>query len=79
MQAKAIIQEIERLPLSKKFWIMEQTLKSIKKEELILEQKTLAYKDEISETHKNIIRERIVESKLNPNTLIDWDEIKNTF
>jgi hypothetical protein len=34
MEFKAIIQEIERLPLSKKFLIMEQTLKYIKREEL---------------------------------------------
>ena len=34
MLAKTIIQEIERLPLSKRFWVVEQALKSIKKEEL---------------------------------------------
>jgi hypothetical protein len=34
MEVKAIIQEIERLPLDKRFLVMEQTLKSIKKEEL---------------------------------------------
>lgn len=34
MQTSQIIQEIQRLPLSKRFYIMEQTLKSIKKEEL---------------------------------------------
>ncbi|MDR0793274.1 MAG: hypothetical protein LBE82_08185 [Chitinophagaceae bacterium] len=34
MEVNAIIQEIERLPLSKRFLVMEQTLQSIKKEEL---------------------------------------------
>jgi hypothetical protein len=34
MEVKAIVQEIERLPLSKKFFVIEETLKSIKKEEL---------------------------------------------
>ncbi|MBS1736723.1 MAG: hypothetical protein JSS98_09015 [Bacteroidetes bacterium] len=34
MEVKAIVQEIQRLPLTKKFWVMEQTLKSIKNEEL---------------------------------------------
>ncbi len=34
MEVKAIVQEIQRLPLSKRFFIMEQTLKSIKNEEL---------------------------------------------
>lgn len=37
MEAKNIIKEIRRLPLTKRFWIMEQTLKSIKKEELSLQ------------------------------------------
>jgi len=34
MEVNTIIQEIERLPLSKRFLVMEQTLKSIKKDEL---------------------------------------------
>lgn len=34
MEVKTIVQEIQRLPLTKRFWVMEQTLKSIKKEEL---------------------------------------------
>jgi hypothetical protein len=34
MEAKTIVQEIQRLPLTKRFWVMEQTLKSIKREEL---------------------------------------------
>ena len=34
MQVKSIIHEIQQLPLDEKFFIMEQTLKSIKNEEL---------------------------------------------
>lgn len=34
MQVKTLIQEIERLSLRKRFTIIEQTLKSIKKDEL---------------------------------------------
>ncbi|MDI9363584.1 MAG: hypothetical protein QM541_17265 [Flavobacterium sp.] len=34
MEVKTIVQEIKRLPLTKRFWVMEQTLKSIKNEEL---------------------------------------------
>ena len=34
MEVKTIVQEIQRLPLSKRILIIEQTLKSIKKEEL---------------------------------------------
>ena len=34
MEVKTIVQEIQRLPLIKRFWVMEQTLKSIKNDEL---------------------------------------------
>lgn len=34
MQTIDIIQEIQRLPLNKKFYVVEETIKSIKKEEL---------------------------------------------
>lgn len=34
MEVKKIIQEIQQLPLDKRFFIMEQTLKSIKQEGL---------------------------------------------
>jgi hypothetical protein len=33
MQALDIIQEIQRLPLNKKFYVVEETIKSIKKDE----------------------------------------------
>jgi hypothetical protein len=34
MQALDIVKEINRLPLTKKFYIVEETIKSIKKEEI---------------------------------------------
>jgi hypothetical protein len=34
MQALDIIQEIQRLPLNKRFFVVEETIKSIKKEEM---------------------------------------------
>lgn len=34
MQPADIIHEIQRLPLNKKFYVVEETLKAIKKEEL---------------------------------------------
>jgi hypothetical protein len=34
MQAIDLVQEIQRLPLAKRFYIVEETIKSIKKEEM---------------------------------------------
>ena len=34
MQTLDLIQEIKRLPLTKRFYVIEETLKSIKKEEM---------------------------------------------
>lgn len=34
MQTIDLIQEIQRLPLSKRFYVVEETIKSIKKEEM---------------------------------------------
>jgi hypothetical protein len=34
MQTIDLIQEIQRLPLTKRFYVVEETIKSIKKEEL---------------------------------------------
>lgn len=33
MEVKSIVQEINRLPLNKKFYVVEETIKSIKREE----------------------------------------------
>lgn len=34
MEPKTIVQEIQRLPLTKRFWVVEEVIKSIKKEEM---------------------------------------------
>lgn len=51
------------------------------KEELALENKLLKQSDNISipESHKKIVRERILEAKAKPKIMVDWDEVKNTF
>ena len=49
MEIEIIIQEIQQLPLSKKFFVMEETLKSIKKEEMNHQPKIAA--DELYDDH----------------------------
>ncbi|MDX2190116.1 MAG: hypothetical protein SFY32_09645 [Bacteroidota bacterium] len=63
MEVRAIVREIKRLPLSKRFLIIEQTLKSIKKEELspqidedIEEDKGVNYSD-ISVNHESLAKD----------------------
>lgn len=46
MLVKTIIKEIERLPLQERFFVMEQTLESIKKEELKHSKKNSILKDD---------------------------------
>ena len=53
MQTLEIIQEIQRLPLTKKFYVVEETIKSIKKEEISLQMELAAkelYSDYASDT-----------------------------
>jgi len=47
LQIKNIISEIQQLPLSKRFEVLEHTLKSIKKEELSSIQKSKHTDDDI--------------------------------
>ena len=51
MEIKAIIREIQDLPLDEQFFIMEQTLKSIKKEEL--KNKSKSKRNDIYENYTN--------------------------
>lgn len=44
-------------------------------EEKIEEESDLIIPDE----HKNIVRERIRKSEADPERLLDWDEVKDTF
>jgi hypothetical protein len=50
MQPAEIIQEIERLPLGKKFYVVEETIKAIKKDELNRQMEMAA--TELSEEYK---------------------------
>ncbi len=55
MQIEELIHEIQLLPMSKKVYLIEETLKSIKKEELALQMESAA--EELSEeylTNKNL-------------------------
>ena len=55
MQIEELIHEIQLLPMSKKVYLIEETLKSIKKEELTLQMESAA--EELSEeylTNKNL-------------------------
>lgn len=55
MQIEELIHEIQLLPMSKKVYLVEETLKSIKKEELTLQMESAA--EELSEeylTNKNL-------------------------
>ena len=55
MQTLELIQEIQRLPLIKKFYVIEETIKSIKKDE-VSQQMEMAVSDLYSEysTDKNL-------------------------
>ena len=55
MQTIELIQEIQRLPLIKKFYVIEETIKSIKKDE-VSQQMEMAVSDLYSEysTDKNL-------------------------
>ncbi len=56
------------LELVKRFNWKEENQPESKKEDIT-----------IPDAHKSIVRERIQEAKENPNTMLDWDKIKNTF
>lgn len=51
MQTLEIIEEIQRLPLTKRFFIVEETIKSIKKEEINNQMELAA--SELYEDYKN--------------------------
>ncbi|MFN0048462.1 MAG: hypothetical protein ACKVOU_05005 [Cytophagales bacterium] len=46
----------------------------------VIEEQALRLSDnEIPEWQKNIVRERIRKAKENPDLMLDWEQIKNTF
>ena len=76
MEVKTIIKEIERLPLQERFFVMEQTLESIKKEELKHSEKNRILKDENTSTFSSIL---VNEKSLEKDWLSDedsrWDSL----
>lgn len=82
MQVKTIIQEIQRLPLSKRFFVMEQTLKSIKNEELKLQSEKAVdtpYDDYVSDKELTAMSYLVSEKSLTKDWLSEednrWDKI----
>ncbi len=82
MEVKTIIQEIKRLPLSKKFLAMEQTVKFIKNEELRIKTINLGephYKNYNSESTIKDVSYLVSEKSLSNDLLSDednrWDKI----
>ena len=51
MRTTDLIQEIKRLPLTKKFYVVEETIKAIKKEEMIQQMELAA--NEFIDDYKN--------------------------
>jgi hypothetical protein len=69
MQTIDLIEEIQRLPLSQKFYVVEETLKSIKKEEM----------QHLMELAANELYEDYVNDKeLTVFTSIDFDKFYET-
>ena len=64
MQTLDLLKEINRLPLNKKFYIVEETLKSIKKEEL---------DDRMESAVKEMYSEYATNKELTAFTEIDFD------
>jgi hypothetical protein len=64
MQTLDLLKEINRLPLNKKFYIIEETLKSIKKEEL---------DDRMESAVKEMYSEYATNKELTAFTEIDFD------
>jgi hypothetical protein len=69
MQTIDLIQEIQRLPLTKRFYVVEETIKSIKKEELQYQMELAA--DELYEDYLN-------DKELTPFTSLDFENFYET-
>jgi len=69
MQTKDLIQEIKRLPLTKRFYVVEETIKSIKKEEM-QHQMELA----VNELYEDYVNDK----ELTAFTSLDFDNFYET-
>ena len=70
MEVDTIMQEIERLPLSKRFLVMEQTLKSIEKDEL----QTVVWGDDKSNSLYVVAETSLAKEWLSPEDNC-WDDV----
>jgi hypothetical protein len=81
MEVKTIMKEIQQLTLSNKFFIMEQTLKAIKKEELKVFKQNIGSFEVIqkSESEKKIVAYSVNSKSLAKDWLSDednqWDNL----
>lgn len=74
MQVKSIIQEIQQLPLDKRFYIMEQTLKSIKDEELKYQTTNELYNEVAEDKELNFPAHKVSEKSLATDWLSEEDK-----
>lgn len=79
MQVKSIIQEIQQLPIDKRFYVLEQTLKSIKKEEFKLQTSDELNNDYDEDKELNFPAHLVSEKSLATDWLSEedkrWDDI----
>jgi hypothetical protein len=79
MQIRSIIQEIQKLPLDKRFFVIEQTLKSIKKEEFKHQKIDELYNDDAYIKELNFPAHLVSEKSLATDWLSEedkrWDNI----
>jgi hypothetical protein len=76
MQVKSIIHEIQQLPLDEKFFVMEQTLQSIKDEELkqLSSPKTTDY-SENSDLYAHLVSEKSLSKEWQSKEDNRWDNL----
>ncbi|NQW31005.1 MAG: hypothetical protein HQ472_10900 [Ignavibacteria bacterium] len=64
MQTKELIQEIQNLPLTKRFYVVEEIIKSIKKEEI---------QNQMGLAAKELYQDYVADKELTVFTGIDFD------
>lgn len=69
MHAEDIIKEIQRLPLTKKFYVMEETLKAIKMEEM---------KHQMEQAAEELYEDYLNDKELTAFTALDFEHFYET-
>jgi hypothetical protein len=77
MQVKSIIHEIQQLPLDEKFFVMEQTLQSIKDEELkhLSSPKTYSDYSENTDLYAHLVSEKSLSKEWQSKEDNRWDNL----